>query len=138
MSSWTQSDVERFIGRKPAARLSAQGLSPTEKMRALGRMPGGTRNKTEAAYERLLQARLGAGEIRWYAFEPWNLRLGDRCFYSPDFAVMLADGSIEVHEVKGFWQDDALAKFKAAAAQHPFKFIAVRMTRGRFETILEI
>lgn len=105
---------------------------------ALGRLPGGVRNKTEAAYERLLEAQLGIGKIKWFAFEPINLRLGDKCFYSPDFGVVAADGVFECHEVKGFWRDDALAKFKAAAAKFPFRFVAVRMGKGSFVRILEI
>ena len=34
---------------------------------------------------------------------------------------------MEMHEVKGFWQDDARAKIKIAAGQYPFRFIAVRV-----------
>lgn len=152
MSSWTQADVDRIIGKQAAAKrtetphnertpketVNTKPSTAKERTQALGRLPGGVRNKTEAAYERLLQIELGDGLIRWYAFEPWNLRLGDNCFYSPDFGVMAADGTIQVREVKGRWTDDGLAKFKAAAAQHPFRFIAVRMVKGSFETILEI
>ena len=39
---------------------------------------------------------------------------------------MAADGVIECHEVKGFWQDDARAKIKVAADLYPFRFIAVK------------
>ncbi len=112
--------------------------TPQQRTQALGRLPGGEMNKTEAAYNRLLEMRLGLGEIRWFKFEPINIRLGAKCFYSVDFMVMLADGTIEAHEVKGRWEDDALAKFKVAAATLPFKFKAVRMVKGNFETILEI
>lgn len=112
--------------------------TPQQRTQALGRLPGGEMNKTEAAYNRLLETRLGLGDIRWFKFEPINIRLGAKCFYSVDFMVMLADGTIEAHEVKGRWEDDALAKFKVAAATLPFKFKAVRMVKGNFETILEI
>jgi hypothetical protein len=37
-------------------------------------------------------------------------------FYTSDFMVMLADGRLEAHEVKGFWQEDARAKIKIATA----------------------
>lgn len=94
-------------------------------IRALGRLPVGTLNKTELAYKATLDARLFAGEILLYRFEGAKLRLADNTFYTPDFYVMLANGQIEMHEVKGFWQDDARAKIKIAAAQHPFRFIAV-------------
>jgi hypothetical protein len=55
-----------------------------------------------------------------------KFRLGDNCHYSPDFAVMLTGGRMQMHEVKGHWQDDARVKIKAAAEQYPFEFIAVR------------
>lgn len=83
-------------------------------------------NKTEALYAALLEARKQAGEIVWFRFEGIKLRLADLTTYAPDFAVMLADNSIELHEVKGHWQDDARVKIKVAADQYPFRFIAVR------------
>lgn len=92
---------------------------------ALGRMPAGKMNKTEAEYADMLAARLVAGEIKWYEFEGVKLRLADNTFYSPDFIVMAADGVIEIHEVKGFWRDDARVKIKVAAAKHPFRFYAI-------------
>ena len=110
----------------------------TTRMQALGRLPGGEMNKTEAAYNRLLETKLGLGEIRWFRFEPINIRIGAKCFYSVDFLVMSYDGTIEAHEVKGYWTDDALVKFKAAAATLPFVFKAVRMEKGSFNTLFEI
>lgn len=63
----------------------------------------------------------------WFAFEPHKLRLADRTFYTPDFGVLLMDGTFEFHEVKGHWEDDARVKIKVAAEQHwMFKFVAVR------------
>jgi hypothetical protein len=40
---------------------------------------------------------------------------------------MTASGEMEMHEVKGFWQDDARAKIKIAADLYPFRFIAVKV-----------
>lgn len=54
------------------------------------------------------------------------LRLADNTFYTPDFAVMLADGALEMHEVKGFWTDDGRVQIKIAADLYPVRFIAVR------------
>lgn len=93
---------------------------------ALGRLKTGQMNKTEAAYERDLRDALSLGDIQWYRFEGLKLRLADKTFYTPDFAVMAADGVMECHEVKGFWQDDARAKIKIAADQYPFRFKAVQ------------
>lgn len=109
-----------------------------ERIQALGRLPVGVMNKTEAAYDKHLKALLGAGHISWYSFEPINIRLASKCYYRVDFLIMFPNGVIEAHEVKGFWQDDALVKFKVAAALLPFKFKAIRMNKALFETILEI
>ena len=40
--------------------------------------------------------------------------------------VMGANGLIEMHEVKGFWMDDARAKIKIAADMYPFRFLAIK------------
>ena len=95
-------------------------------MYALGRLKTGSMNKTEAAYDAHLAELQHAGQIKWRKFEGLKLRLADNTFYTPDFAVMAADGVIECHEVKGFWQDDARAKIKVAADLYPFRFIAVK------------
>jgi hypothetical protein len=91
-------------------------------------------NKTEVAYSLVLEARLQAGEILWYNFEGMKFRLADKTFYTPDFPVMMADGTMEMHEVKGFMYDDAAVKIKVAADIYPFIFRLVRMPRrGHFE-----
>ncbi|WP_047236932.1 hypothetical protein [Chromobacterium subtsugae] len=109
------------------------GQRPNAKnrMQALGRLKAGAMNKTEEAYENHLAQRKQAGEVAWYRFEGVKLRLADNTFYSPDFAVMLANGQMEMHEVKGHWQDDARAKIKIAADQYPFRFIAVKVQAKR-------
>ena len=96
-------------------------------MYALGRLKTGQMNKTEAAYAQHLSLLQHAGEIAWHKFEGLKLRLADSTFYTPDFAVMSADGVMECHEVKGFWQDDARAKIKIAADLYPFRFIAIKV-----------
>lgn len=95
-------------------------------MYALGRLKVGQMNKTEAAYDQHLAILQHAGEILWRKFEGLKLRLADNTFYTPDFAVMTADGVMECHEVKGFWQDDARAKIKIAADLYPFRFLAIK------------
>ena len=92
---------------------------------ALGRLKVGQRNKTEAAYETLLEQGRHIGEVAWYKFEGVKLRLADNTFYTPDYAVMLSSGIMEMHEVKGFWQEDARVKIKVAADLYPFRFLAV-------------
>ena len=97
--------------------------SAKQSMQALGRLKTGEMNKTEAAYEAHLAALQFAGEILWYKFEGLKFRLADNTFYTPDFAVMLASGALEAHEVKGQWLDDARVKIKVAASLYPIQFI---------------
>lgn len=96
-------------------------------MYALGRLKTGAMNKTEQAYAANLDRLRQAGYIAWFKFEGVKLRLADNTFYSPDFAVMTAEGRMQMHEVKGFWQDDARVKIKVAADLYPFEFIAVKV-----------
>ncbi|HEU02487.1 MAG TPA: DUF1064 domain-containing protein [Aurantimonas coralicida] len=89
-------------------------------------------NKLEARYERQLDMLKHVGVIADYRFECIKLRLGPNWLtgYTPDFLVILPDGLIEVHEVKGFWEDDARVKIKTAAGLFPFRFIAVTEKKG--------
>ena len=96
-----------------------------KKILALGRLKSGQMNKTEQAYAMHLEARKNAHELIWYVFEGITFKLADGCRYTPDFAVLRNDGVIELHEVKGYWADDARAKIKVAADKFPFRFIAV-------------
>lgn len=93
---------------------------------ALGRLKTGAMNRTEAAYASDLRDAQSLGDILWHRFEGVKLRLADNTFYTPDFAVMASDGVMEMHEVKGFWQDDARVKIKVAAEQYPFRFKAIK------------
>lgn len=96
-----------------------------QRIQALGRLPAGAMNKTEAAYAANLERRRLAGEVAWFRFEGMKFRLADKTFYSPDFAVMLADGHLEMHEVKGaagIFMDDAKVKIKVAAEMYPMVF----------------
>ncbi|HGV3509231.1 TPA: DUF1064 domain-containing protein [Klebsiella michiganensis] len=94
-------------------------------LQALGRLKTGTMNKTEEAYCQHLELRKRYGEIVWYRFEGIKLRLADNTLYTPDFSVMLANGQMEMHEVKGYWTDDARVKTKVAADQYPFRVIGI-------------
>lgn len=90
-------------------------------------------NKTEATYGFRLELRKKAGEIVDYKFESIRLRLAKNTFYTPDYFVVLED-CIEIHEVKGFWEEDARVKIKVAAELYPcFRFIAVRGKAGAWE-----
>jgi len=106
------------------------GIFGMKRMHARVRHKAGVMNKLERAYaDRLELLRLG-GKIRAWAFDAEKLRLADKTFYSPDFRVVDADGFVEFHEVKGFWEDDARVKVKVAASLHPYQFVAAQCKRG--------
>lgn len=82
------------------------------KGRGRGRKPKGTMNKMEAAYLAHLQ---DDPTIAYVGFETVTLKLAHDCRYTVDFVVVRTDGTIELHEVKGFMEDDALVKLKVCA-----------------------
>lgn len=107
---------------KPMKRFFAKG-------RLTRRVPGAM-SGTEKKYASQLEADKLAGVIVSYRFEAVKLRLADKTFYTPDFYVLMPDGSIELREVKGSWnapnQDMSRVKIKVAAEQFPeFVFVAV-------------
>ena len=105
-------------------------LSPMPHART--RRTPGTLNSTEQGYQDFLAARLQAGDLAWFGFEAIKLRLADLTFYTPDFVVITSEGFIEVHEVKGHWEDDARVKFKVAARLFPWaEFVAVKKRAKR-------
>lgn len=89
-------------------------------------------NGIETAYAFRLKLMEQAGEIHGYAFEAIKFRLAESTFYSPDFIVYAADGVIEVHEVKGHWEDDARVKIKVLAAMFPIRVKAVTRKKGEW------
>lgn len=86
----------------------------------------GVMNKTEARYAQFLDARKADGSVTWWGFEVVKLRLAKRTWLTVDFLVQVADGSFELHEVKGrkgnryFATEDGKLKAKFAAEQFPF------------------
>lgn len=93
------------------------------------RQPPGTMNKLEKAYSEYLFFRKKAGDILDYKFEAIKLKLAPSTFYTPDFMVFTNDGFIEMHEAKGFWEDDARVKIKVAAEMFPFRFVAITRSK---------
>lgn len=77
-------------------------------------------SKWEQTYARLLDARVAAGEIHDWYYEPFRIPLAPKTTYLPDFMIVHLDGSIEFVEVKGRRYDDAIAKYKIAAHMHPW------------------
>lgn len=119
----SEDDYTNLVKSRTVAPESPKGIRGRGRTtkRVLGQMNG-----TEAAYSHHLDARQASREILCYWFEAMTFRLADGCRYTPDFVVQMPDGMIEIHEVKGHWEDDALVKIKVAADLFPFRFIAVQ------------
>lgn len=125
----------RTVVKSPASRKApqARGRRPQDKLVGYD---ADRMNKLEAKYAAHLETMRRAGRIIFWRFESVKFRLADRTWYTPDFYIMRPDGSIEVHETKGFWEDDARVKIKATAEQFPeFFFVAVQWKKG--EWVLE-
>jgi hypothetical protein len=94
------------------------GMRTAGRPRPVRREPG-QMNSWERAYAGRLEAQRLAGEIVSWLFEPVSFRLAHRTHYHPDFMVITQD-EVQFHEVKAFAEDDARAKWKIAAEQHPW------------------
>lgn len=102
----------------------------------------GERNKTEAEYEALIEA---DPRVVKHWFEPMSIRLshpdgGQGARYTPDFMILMDDGTIYIDDVKGSGLDDnaAIVRLKCAAEQYPlwvFRLAKKRRVRdgGGFE-----
>lgn len=106
-------------------------------------------NATEARYyAEKIRPREIARDVLWWGFEPWGLRIGERCSYTPDFIVLASDGSIECHEVKAGWrasngqigQEASRVRMRAAASRFPFLrfFAAAPMAKRAGWSVEEI
>lgn len=89
-------------------------------------------NNTELRYENvILKPMMLLKEIIDYKFEPFNVRLGENCYYRFDYFVVFPN-RFEVHEIKGgkrikktgeirpYCTDDAMVKIKSAATIYPW------------------
>lgn len=127
---WTPEQLEAHQARRASLEAieppQAPTVDPLSAMVAKGTPRASKMNKLEAAYAQHLDALRHAGKVLWWKYEAVGLRLADKTFYHPDFMVLTADGVLEIHETKGFMQDDANVKLKVAACSFPFVFRLVK------------
>jgi predicted nuclease of restriction endonuclease-like RecB superfamily len=106
------------------------------------RLPKDPMNKLERAfYEQWLVPGVAHGNIEFVVFDQIKLRLGTRCWYTPDFWVRTQRGQHVIYETKGFWRDDARVKIQTAAKQYAELLTFVAATRARASgawTLIEI
>ena len=124
---------------KPKPEPKAEAAAPADFASSGTHKPAHTRhlpgrmNQTEARYGKLLDARIAAGEVAWWIFESMTLRLGPDCRYTPDFLVQLSDGTLQVHETKGFFRDDAKAKVAIMTGMFPFPLFICKWIKKEWE-----
>lgn len=100
-----------------------------KRWQALGRLPKGTMNKTEAAYAEELASQKATGKILDFKFHPMRIRLADNTYYEVDFLVLHADRSLFIHETKGgFTSEKGQMKIKLVAEIMPW-FGMLKVTR---------
>lgn len=112
---------------------AAKPKDSQQRLRALGHLKPGEMNKTEQRYHDHLQLQKQAGLVLWFEFESIKLKLCDNTHFTPDFALMGADGVMELHDVKGsraIIKDDAHLKMKWAADRYPFRICYVFPVKG--------
>ena len=104
----------------------------TRKLAHAGRLGAPkTMNRTEAAWAQELAKMQAAGELRWWGYEQIKLELGHAAWFTPDFAVIWADGELSFDEVKGFWREAARVRIKVAATRYPyFRFRVIERGEG--------
>lgn len=147
MGNWTEQDLAR-VGqpdRKPR--------SPVDPAGTIVRGP----NKTESAYGVYLKqlawipaedrARNLGGLpkkecVAWFAFEAIKIRIGVRCWYTPDYLVQYRDGHLELHDCKGTKgdkyraEDDAIVKARSVSAHFPLPVYFVwRLKNGEWQKV---
>lgn len=88
------------------------------------------KNKLERDYWEHLDGLRQAGEILDFRYEKLAFTLGHDCRLQPDFLVIYPDGRIEIHECKGFMEEDARVKLKTFATAFPY-FPLYLITRER-------
>lgn len=116
----SEEEYQRLLkGRTP----DATPVRPRAAYLTVGRTARGVMNKSESRYaSEVLDVKKAMGEVAAYWYESIKLRLAGGAWFTVDFFVMLADGRLEAHEVKGFLRESAAVRIKVAAETYPFAF----------------
>lgn len=120
-------------GPTPRAVLPAKPKAPAGKWGQINahgkRREPGAMNGTEFAYAARLELQKQSGEVLDYVFEGFSLRLGTGSRYEPDFVVLAADCTLEMHEVKGTagWKLDSESRTKFIAAAERFPWLVFKV-----------
>lgn len=120
--------------------MRAQPIQPIGPLKAINakrartraRTKSGEMNKTERLYADHLDDYRLRGVIVAYWFQAVTLKLGFDTRYTPDFLIQMPDGSLELHDTKGWDTEPAAAvKERVSSSMFPlFVFKEVRQYGG--------
>lgn len=119
--------MSRFCGRRCFAAYRSKTASASHSYAKGGRRTDldglYVRSSWEANYARYLNLRVSRGEISGWSYESdtfefHKYKRGVR-FYTPDFKVVLINGEIEYHEVKGYMDGRSATKLKRMVKHYP-------------------
>jgi hypothetical protein len=128
---FTQAQIEAYNARIAAIRrfgtskaIASASTVPQQPAKAtkygLGRSK--SMNKTERAFLDILEARRRKGDFQTVDREALKFKIGERCYFSPDFIAVAMDGTVTAFEVKGGFivDEGGIIKFKAAREKYPW------------------
>lgn len=134
MIRFTEEEFQAVRERVRGGMVTALPSAGVRRPQSQKQHPSPFRSKLEAAYAGYLHTLMLAGDIKRYAYEPIRLNLAPKTTLTPDFLVELPNGSLEIHEVKGWAREDAMAKLKISARLYPqWKFVLVNRFRGEWK-----
>lgn len=119
---------KRREGWKAAEQRQRANLVPGGHTKATAKPKG--MNKWEAAFALTLEYQRSIGELVWWDFEPFRIRLADGAFYRPDFVTVDKEGRTAIYEVKGHFREAARVRLKVAVEKLPYPFYLVRKSKG--------
>ena len=126
LAEWLKYKREHGNGLQRVAQNLASCVQFTAEPSGRVRHAAGEMNGLEKRYAGHLEERKAVGEILTYQFEPKKFVLAPKTTFTVDFLVLVADWSLEAHEVKGHWEDDARVKIKVAATMFSsWRFVGV-------------
>lgn len=114
-------DIDEFMKNRGKVKVAGKGRRPTQQ---------GEMNKLEKQYSEHLDALKFAGEIKEWWWDALTLKFAKDTRYRSDFLVLTKTDHLEIHETKGFMEDDAWVKLKTVAAIFPFTVLLVKRVKS--------
>lgn len=137
--------MARVFGKRATTKVNRRGTRGGSRFDILAKglvRTRGKMNSAESKYAAMLDGLVLAGDVAWWRFEPFSLRLtecskGQPARYTPDFLVLMPDGTTFLDDLKsrkGFDDPASLVRIKVAADQYSlWRFRIVRPAGVAYE-----